>query len=234
MVAAESVQRAEAGDEVGDLRAGPGHPGLLFLGTGADPLGHHTQDRQDHHRSHDHQQSQPEVRQSQCDGRDQHRHHRADQQRHHLDDVGGRVGVLGGDGQHLAGLQIDVPVHRLESARRDLHPPAVRLGRVGLLQDAHAEPPRQGHGRDDHGQRADRHPERTGAPVLQGVLDDQAERDGEGGLARLVQAHEDGAPGHGTQVAAQGGAEDTGSLEGPVWVRSSHRGDRQSLRGFAG
>ena len=234
VVAAEAVQRAQADDQVGDLRARPRHPGLLFAGAGADPLGHHAQDRQDRDGSHDHQQAEPDVGQAQRDRRDQHRDQRADQQRHHLDDVGGLVGVLGGDGQHLAGLEVDVPGHRLEAAGRDPHPPAVRLGRVGLLQDAHPEPPRQRHGRDDHGQRGDRQGERAEAAVPHRVFDDQAERDGEGGLAGLVQAHEDGAPGHGADVAAQRGPEDVGPRAGPLRVRSCHRGGGQSLPGFAG
>ncbi len=234
VVAAEAVQRAQAGDEVGDLGARPRHPGLLLPCAGADAPGHHAQHGQDRDGSHDDEQAEPGVGQAQGDSRDQHRHQRADQQRHHLDDVGGLVGVLGGDGQHLAGLEVDVPGDRLEARARDPDPPAVRLGRVGLLQDPHPEPPGQRHGRDDDGQRRDGEAERLEAPVAHGVFDDQAERDGKGGLAGLVEAHEEGAPRHRADVAPQGGTEDAGPRAGPLGVRSGHRGGGQSLPGCAG
>ena len=231
MVAAEPVQRAQAGDQVGDLGRGPRHPRLLFAGAGADPPGQHAEDREDRSGSRDHQRAQPDAADAERDRRDEHRDQRADQHRHDLDDVGGLVGVLGGDGQHLAGPEADVSRHRFQAGGGHLDPPPVCLGRICLLQHAHPEPPGQRHGRDQHCQRPDRPGKRAEPEVPQRVLDDQAERDGERRFGRLVHAHQHGAPRHRGHVAPQRDAQDVGSRTG---VRSCHRRGGQSLRGCAG
>ncbi|GAV38695.1 hypothetical protein Saa2_01577 [Streptomyces acidiscabies] len=234
MVAAEAVQRAQAGDEVGDLRAGTGDPGLLLLRTRSDPFRHDRQDGQDRGGPGDDERPEPQVGESERDGGDEEGDDGADEEGDDLDDVGGLVGVLGGDGEDFAGLQVDVAGDGLEAAGGDLHAPAVRLGGVGLLEDAHTEPPRQGDRRDDHGERGDGDAELVEAAALHRVFDDEAERDREGGLPGLVEAHEEGAAGHRADVAAQRGAQDVGPGAGLLEVRSCHRGGGQSLRGCAG
>ena len=199
----ESTQRPQPGDEVcRDGRSGP-DAGLLLGGAVCDDGCGEVQCCEQCDRSDENAEAERNIDDEQDHRRRDHRDRARDRPRDEVEDPGGAIGVRGGDGEQFPRVHVGTDAAWTQECVGDLDAEPVSFPFHRCDDEACAETPGIGEGREQ--QRKGDKPGSHRSPITRrdGVRDDRSDRDRDERLEQLVQTAQHDCDGHASAVSPQ-------------------------------